>query len=130
MDINSLAPWIAIVVTLILSILIPLFTQIANNRFQLKLKRMEYKDKKIERRLVAYENDFKNVGGCVLCAQKENISNAGASIQRLYTYFPEDKWKLLDVLFDNIKKFEWDHAKVQMKEVSKIIAYDINKIEE
>lgn len=41
MTINNLAPWIAIVVTSILSILVSLFTQIANNRFQLKMKEIE-----------------------------------------------------------------------------------------
>ena len=129
MDMNSLAPWMAIAITLILSILVPLFTQIANNRFQIKLKKLEGNQKNDDRRMAAYENYFQNVGGCVLFAQKENISDAGASIQRLYAYFPQEKWVLLDTLFDSIKKYEWENAKVQMKEVSKIIAFDVRKIE-
>ena len=36
---GELAPWIAIAFTLALSILVPLFTQIANNRFQLKMQK-------------------------------------------------------------------------------------------
>lgn len=39
MEWKDLAPWIAIAITLALSILVPLFTQIANNRFQLKLEK-------------------------------------------------------------------------------------------
>ena len=41
MTLENLTPWIAIAITLALSILVPLFTQIANNRFQHK-KAKEY----------------------------------------------------------------------------------------
>ncbi len=128
MNIIELAPWFAIAITLILSILVPVFTQKANNRFQIKLKKLEYINKEAERKINAYEEYFQKVGGCVLYAQKENISDAGASIQRLYAYLPEDNWDLLDSLFDSIKAYEWDIAKQEMKKVSKIIASDIHKI--
>ena len=47
MEWKDLAPWIAIAVTLILSILVPLFTQIANNKHQRKMQKekLEYDEK-------------------------------------------------------------------------------------
>lgn len=126
MTFNELAPWLAIAITLILSILVPLFTQIANNSFQLKLKKIDIRYKEVERKLCAYEDYFQKVGGCVLFAQKDNISDAGASIQRLYAYFPKEKWELLDSLFDEIKGYNWDNAKATMKIVSKHIASDMD----
>ena len=39
MEFKDLAPWIAIAFTLALSILVPLFTQIANNNHQRKMQR-------------------------------------------------------------------------------------------
>ena len=125
MKISELAPWLAIAITLILSILIPLFTQIANNRFQLKLKQMDIQQAEKDKKLSAYENYFQKVGGCVLYAQKNNISDAGASVQRLYIYLPQEKWNDLDKLFDHIKEYEWDDAKKYMKSVSKWIAEDM-----
>lgn len=46
MDWKDLAPWLALAITLALSILVPLFTQIANNKFQLKMYK-EQNNKKI-----------------------------------------------------------------------------------
>ena len=42
MEWKDLAPWIAIAITLALSILVPLFTQIANNRHQRKLQQEQF----------------------------------------------------------------------------------------
>ncbi|MBO5850993.1 MAG: hypothetical protein J6R29_01525 [Clostridia bacterium] len=39
MDWKDLAPWIAIAITLALSILVPFFTQIANNKHQRKMQK-------------------------------------------------------------------------------------------
>lgn len=127
MNIKELAPWVAIAITLVLSILIPLFTQIVNNRFQLKLKKYENDNIKEKRRLDAYEDFFKYVGGCVIFAQKENISEAGASIQRLYMYLPEEKWNDLDLMFELIKNGETKNAIPNMESISKWIANDIKQ---
>lgn len=127
MSLKDLAPWLAIAVTLILSILVPLFTQIANNRFQIKMKKMDIKNKESEKIMEAYEAYFRHVGSSVMFAKTDNVPEAGASIQRLYVYMPSEKWVLLDTLFDNMKKNHWDEAKEQMKEISKWIAEDMKK---
>ena len=127
MKINDLAPWIAIAITLVLSILVPLFTQIANNRFQLKMKRLELAEKEEERVMHAYEEYFQKVGGCVIYAQKNNISDAGASIQRLYAYIPENMWPTLDNLFTEISDYELSKAQNSMQDISKWLASDIER---
>lgn len=73
MKATDIAPWIAIAVTLILSILVPLFTQIANNKFQLKLKQLELREVHKKRKMDAFDEYYQKVGGCVLYAQKDNI---------------------------------------------------------
>ena len=119
---KDLAPWIAIAITLALSIMVPLFTQIANNRFQLKLKRIEKENYDANRRVAAFDEFFCNVGGCVLHAERENICQAGASIQRLYPFLPEELWRSLDELYMLIKKHEWDDAVVKMNIIGRWIA--------
>lgn len=75
----------------------------------------------------AFDEYYQKVGGCVLYAQKNNISDAGASIQRLYAYVPEDRWNELDELFDNIKEYNWQDAKNNMKSISKWLAREVQK---
>jgi hypothetical protein len=126
MTIKELAPWIAIAVTLILSILVPLFTQMANNRFQLKMKKTEIQEKINNRKISAYEDFFQNVGGCVMHGDKDVLIRAGASVQKLYIYLPTDEWGSLDKLYDLMKNYEWEEAKIHMSNISKWIAEDIN----
>lgn len=121
-QIKDMAPWLALSVTLALSILVPLFTQIANNRFQLKLKREEIKRLKSEEKSRAYASFLEDVGACVLYAQNHTTEKAGASVQRLYLYVPESMWPKLDELYTQMKAFKWNEAVVTMQEISKFLA--------
>lgn len=125
-DINELAPWVAIAVTLILSILVPVFSQIANNRFQLKKARQDRElneeKEKLSKKTEAYEHFLTDVGAAIEYQSKENLQIAGASISRLYLYVPNDWHKQLDELFHSIRKYEWSNAEKQFLELSKMVA--------
>ena len=108
-DINTLAPWVAIAVTLILSILVPVFSQIANNRFQLKKARqdrsLDEEQEKISKKTEAYEGFLMDVGAAVEYQRNDNLSVAGASIGRLYLYVPEEciiNWTNYSAAFGNM----------------------------
>ncbi len=122
MEFKELAPWIAIAITLILSILVPVFTQIANNRFQLKIRNMEINNLEKTRRIDAFESFFSSVGACLQKKTIENACEAGASIQRLYMYLPEEYWKNLDSLFVCLQERKFEDAYDNMVKISKWIA--------
>ena len=65
MEWKDIAPWIAIAVTLILSILVPLFTQIANNRHQRKMQKEKFEYEQSQKRTEAYESFLLSVGGII-----------------------------------------------------------------
>ena len=131
MELKELAPWIAIAVTLILSILVPLFTQIANNRFQLKLEMLRKEQAELERASTrkrdAFESFIQNTGGCIGAASKEMLQGAIASINKLYIYAPEEWWRLLDTLCWHIKNYEWEQALPIFQDISKRIAQEIGR---
>ena len=118
MELKDLAPWIAIAFTLALSILVPLFTQIANNRFNAKQQELKYKHEIEERRCIAYEEFLEKVGACVSCSQAENIKNAGASIQKLLPYVSEEIREDLNNLFYEIRKHDWERASQTLKSIT------------
>ena len=131
-DINALAPWVAIAVTLILSILVPVFTQIANNRFQIKKAKQdrtlnEEKEKQAKK-TEAYEGFLMDVGAAVEYQRNENLATAGASIGRLYLYVPNEWHKLLDELYHSIRKYEWEKAETQFIAISKLLAEEYRTI--
>ena len=126
MEWKELAPWITIAITLALSILVPLFTQIANNKFQIKIEKekfekdIEQKSKEAKRQ--TYESFIKEVGECIGHAHPENLKNAIASIHKLYIYCPISWWGKLDVLSNEIVEYDWTKALMTYREIVKMIA--------
>ena len=58
MEWKDLAPWIAIAITLALSILVPFFTQIANNKHQRKMQKEKLEFEQSQNKLKVFENFF------------------------------------------------------------------------
>ena len=132
MEWNDLAPWIAITITLALSILVPLFTQISNNRFQLKKAKQERafaeKKEKIAQKIAAYEGFLSDVGAATTYQTIDSLPQAGASLGRIYLYVPADWYAKLDALHHSINDCKWATAEAQYSELAKMIADEYKKI--
>ena len=132
-DINTLAPWVAIAVTLILSILVPVFNQMANNRFQLKKakqdRKLDEEREKHSKKTEAYENFLMDVGAATEYRSKENVPIAGASIGRIYLYVPEEWHPKLDALHFSLYNSDWGIAQKQYIELAKLVAEEYRKID-
>ena len=132
MKLEDLAPWIAIAFTLALSILVPLFTQIANNNHQCKMQREKFEYEEKQKKRKAYETFLSDVGGLITAdgsVSKETLSKAGAAIHQLYIYAPLEWYDDLDLLTTLIMKFEWHKAKVIVQKISRWISEELNKKE-
>lgn len=132
-DINELAPWVAIAVTLILSILVPVFSQIANNRFQLKKakqdRKLDEEREKLSKKTEAYEHFLMDVGSAIAFRTKENVAQAGASIGRIYLYVPAEWYSKLDQLHFFLYDSEWGKAENLYTELAKMVAEEYRRIE-
>lgn len=132
MEWKDLAPWIAIAVTLILSILVPLFTQIANNRFQSKKLKQEHeldiKEKNYQKCIEAYENFLKDVGAAIEYRSEDVQRKTGSSIGQLYLYVPSEIHKKLDALYTDIRKYHWEEAESKYFELAKLVYEEYEKI--
>ena len=131
MTLENLTPWIAIAITLALSILVPLFTQIANNRFQHKKAKQEHRfakeDEQRKNRTKAYENFLMNVGAAIEYRNGDALRAAGSSIGQIYLYVPKELYEKLDALFRCIRKYDWDSAEVRFFELTKLICAENEK---
>ena len=130
MKLEDLAPWIAIAFTLALSILVPLFTQIANNSHQRKMQREKFEHEEKQKKTKAYETFLSDVGGLITAdgsVSKETLSTAGAAIHQLYIYAPSEWYGDLDSLTDLIMKYEWHKAKTIVQKISRLISEELKK---
>lgn len=129
MEWKDLAPWIAIAITLILSILVPVFTQIANNSHQRKMqsKKLEYEEK--QKKVKAYETFLSDVGGLITAngnTVKAELSKAGAAAHQLYIYLPAEWHDDLDALIGMIMNYEWSKAKIIVQKITRFISEELN----
>lgn len=127
MELKDLAPWIAIAITLALSILVPLFTQIANNRHQRKLQQEQFEREQKQKKIIVYEEFLKNVGSAIVISTNENLSQAGSSIYQMYIYAPKEWREKLDMLYKFMENCRWDEATKMLQVVSGLIADELKK---
>lgn len=130
MEWKDLAPWIAIAITLALSILVPLFTQIANNRHQRKLQQEKLEHEEKQKKIKAYEAFLSEVGGLITAhghVEKVQLTKAGAALHQLYIYAPTEWFKDLDMLMELLMRYEWEIAKPIMQKLNRLIAEDLKK---
>ena len=130
MEWKELAPWIAIALTLILSILVPLFTQIANNSHQRKLQKEKFEREDKQKKTKVFENFLSDVGAIITAASdavSKYFTSAGSSLFQMYIYAPPEWYASLDSLSCHLKKYQWDEARLIMQELSRLIAEEIKK---
>ena len=132
MELKDLAPWIAIAFTLALSILVPLLTQIANNRHQRKMQREKFEYEHRQKKIITYEDFLKNVGATITSriGTPANLSLAGSCIANIYLYAPTEWFADLDTLQSQIIHCNWDTATLIFKKYCRLISEEINNRKE
>ena len=130
MDTKDIAQWIAIAVTLIISVLVPLLTQIANNKHQEKMQKAKLEREKEQEKELAYREFLSEVNTMLALSgysDRDNIAKAGASVGKLYMFAPADWWNDIDELATNIKEFNYDEVRRIMFRLSPKIVDELNK---
>lgn len=123
MDWEELAPWVAIAITLALSILVPLFTQIANNNHHRKMQKEKIDFEQSQKKREVYEEFLANVGNAITA--KTNLGPAGSSLYKMYIYAPPELHNHLDQIADNVSHFHWDIASDILQDLSRLLKDDL-----
>ena len=129
---ETLAPWIAIAFTLALSILVPLFTQIANNNHQRKMQREKFEYEENQKKTQVFEAFLADVGGAITArgyVETESLLRAGAALHQLYIYVPSEWYDDLDNLTEYITNFKWSEARELNQKIVRLISEELNKKE-
>ena len=130
MELKDLAPWIAIAFTLALSILVPLFTQIANNSHQRKMQREQFEHEEKQKKTKVFEGFLSEVGGVITAngyGEKAVASQAGAAIHQLYLYAPEEWRNDMDKITGYIMNYDWNKALPLVQKLSRLISDELKK---
>ena len=122
---ETLAPWIAIAFTLALSILVPLFTQIANNRHQRKMQKEQREYDQSQKKRQVYEKFLTTMGAFVI--SRSDFDKACASLYEMYIYSPIEWRNELDRLSLLLDDNQFIQARNILEQLAKKISDDLNK---
>ena len=108
-------------IALVVSVLSPIFTAILNNRYQLKLKRIEFN---LQHRAEVIEGYIRTAGKATKSPTYENISDFGKYANEIYLYLDDSFWPYLDtinnsLIFDNfIYETAYQNLQILTKKLS------------
>ena len=121
-DWSATAAWIALVISIIGTIVGPIVTTILTNQHQLKLRELDIAHKNIEeynKEKFATINDFiSSVGRCIANPTPALIEDVGAIYYNVYLYVPNSLHKRLNDLHDCISDGLWTNAGHVYREIA------------
>lgn len=106
MDWGAIAAWIALVISIIGTIVGPIVTTSLTNRHQLKLREIDIKHENLDKynsaRLNAINTFISNVGEYLSRPDTQTLRVLGSSYLNIYPYVPQKLWKQIDHLYASI----------------------------
>lgn len=123
---TNVAQWIAIALTLIISIISPIITAYINNTFQLKMADRNAKNKEIEnyylRKRAVIDSFVATTGKCLFHATTDSLQACGESFYSIYIYVPSSLWNEIDDLLVFIRAHEFEKAQSHFAKLSKSLS--------
>jgi len=113
------------VIVALAAIISPILTAIINNRYQLKLKKMELLQQEYER-CVLYKRDIlesylQHAGNCIVHSSHDSLHKYGEFYLRALMYVPDNLYSQMIDANQNIRDYHWDEATVQLETIAKEI---------
>lgn len=114
LDWSATAAWIALIISIVGTVVGPIVTTTLTNRHQLKLRDLELKQNRIDEyeklRYQAINNFISNTGKLLACADVSTSKESGSTYHNVYIYVPKEMWPELDSLYESIDSLHWDEA--------------------
>lgn len=123
---DTLAPWMALAFTLALSILVPLFTQIANNCHQRKMQQKKIEHEERQEKRQAYIDFLQKVGSATTRANINAQQEAGAAVYNMYAYAPTEWWDDLRDIAECLAQQNYSHAVPTLNKLGRLISEELD----
>ena len=113
-DSSTIAAFTALIVSVAGTIIGPIVTTMLTNLHQLKLRKLDIRQKTIEayeeRRFLAINTFIAKSGKCLAFQSPAIVCEFGEVFHGIYQYVPNDLWHNLDVFYSAITSDCWDQA--------------------
>ena len=115
---------ISILITAVIAVcalFAPAITTVINNRFQLRIKKLELQQKHFEETTLykknIIENYLKYAGSCIAHANNENMSLYGEYYLLVLLYVPDELSTSISNINSQMRKCKWESACVNFEKI-------------
>ena len=125
-DSSTIAAFAALMVSIIGTIIGPIVTTMLTNRHQLKLRKLDIRQKNIEayeeRRFLAINTFIAKAGKCLAFQNVESVTEFGEAFHCIYQYVPTNLWNDLDEFYADITAQYWVNARIKYPPITHKLA--------
>ncbi len=127
MNFMDIAPWLSIVITFVVAILVPFFTQLSTNRFQLKKMKIEEEKLKESEKVRVFTRFIENAGMISDYIPRDKMMEMLPAITGLYAFAPQEWWNDIDLLYQYAQDAQTAKATPILLNLCKLVSKELNK---
>lgn len=121
-DWSATAAWVAVIISVVGTVVGPIATAVLTNRHQLKIRKLELRQNERDKRITSIWNCISGIGSVLACPSVENLSFFGQTFPVAYTILPEKYWPLLDDFLISVSNSRFPHAKEISTEIIHLLS--------
>lgn len=121
-DWSATAAWIALIISVVGTIVGPIVTALINNAHQTKLYILESTSKEKSEKDTIIRECISGIGKVLSFSSSTNIEQFGQTFHACYAYVPTDKWHLLDNFYSDIIDEDYDSAQNKLSDIIHLLS--------
>lgn len=121
-DWSATAAWIALIISVVGTIVGPIVTALINNSHQTKLYKLESASKEENEKNTIIRNCISGIGKVLSFPTTTALEQFGEMYHACYAYVPLDKWNLLDDFYSTIIDEDYDKARCQLPDIIHLLS--------
>lgn len=111
LDWSATAAWIALIISVAGTVIGPIATSMITNRHQLKLRKLDLKQKERDNKIDSIQNCISGIGSVLASPSADNLAFFGKTFPNAYSLLPAESWSLLDDFLISISTARYPHAR-------------------
>lgn len=117
LDWSATAAWVAVIISVIGTVVGPIATAIITNRHQLKLYKIELNQKEHDDKINSIRECISGISSVLACPSADNLAFFGKTFPIAYVFLSEEKWKVLDDFLISVSASQYLHARTLSSEI-------------
>lgn len=127
-DWNATAAWIALIISVVGTVIGPIVTASLNNTHQLKMYDIQRTQKRMDERECLFKAAIASVGAATGELTPETLTGLGRDLHNVYAFIPFKDWKSLDSFFYYACTYDREHLRELCPSITSLLVRAMQQI--